>query len=253
MTGPAGLEVQGLSVRYGGVHALEDFAIAVAPGQLVGLIGPNGAGKTTAIDAITGFAPSAGSVRLDGHELRGLPPHARAARGLVRTFQGSELFDDLDVLGNLLVAASRRRAWHVLSDLVRPGAPGGAPVPEAVGRALSTLGIEHLRHRRTVELSEGERKLVGLARALAGNPRVLLLDEPAAGLDTSESQALGARLRAVAGAGLAVVLVDHDVDLVLGTCDAVHVLVQGRVVASGPPAAVREDPAVIAAYLGASA
>jgi ABC-type branched-subunit amino acid transport system ATPase component len=247
------LAVEGLTVHYGGVHALDDFTISVGPGELVGLIGPNGAGKTTAIDAITGFTTSHGSVRLAGHELRGLPPHRRVARGLVRTFQGSELFDDLDVLGNLLVAATRPRAWRVLADLVRPGASADAAVPPAVDEALSTLAIQHLRHRRIVELSEGERKLVGLARALACDPRVLLLDEPAAGLDTSESLALGERLRAIAGSGRAVVLVDHDVDLVLGTCDAVHVLVQGRLVAGGVPSAVREDPTVIAAYLGAPA
>jgi branched-chain amino acid transport system ATP-binding protein len=247
------LQATDIRKTFSGIVALDDLDLVVDVGERVGLIGPNGAGKTSAIDAITGFTPSSGSVRLEGRDVHREPPHRRAARGLARTFQGSELFDDLDVLGNLLVAASRRRRWGVVTDLVRPGGRSTAGVSAAVDGALAALGIEHLRDEPIAALSEGERKLVGLARALAGDPAVLLLDEPAAGLDTAESQALGARLRAVADGGRAVVLVDHDVDLVLGICDAVHVLVRGGVIASGPPAAVRNDPAVIAAYLGTAA
>jgi branched-chain amino acid transport system ATP-binding protein len=245
------LETQGLSVRYGGVHALDDVSLSVDEAALVGLIGPNGAGKTTFIDALTGFTPCRGSVWLDGVCLDSLPPHRRARLGLVRTFQSVELFDDLDVLGNLLVAAGRPRWWRPVVDLVAPRR--AASVPAAVARAVALLGIEHLLDRPTGELTEGERKLAGVCRALALDPRVLLLDEPAAGLDTTESRDLGARLRAVVDAGVAVLLVDHDMDLVMNVCDAIHVLDHGTLLASGPPAEVVRDERVVAAYLGAGA
>jgi branched-chain amino acid transport system ATP-binding protein len=251
--GSAELEVEGLTVRYGGVRALDELTLSVSPGELAGLIGPNGAGKTTAIDAITGFTPAAGAVRLRGRDVGGLAPHRRVALGLLRTFQRSELFDDLDVLGNLLSGAARPPGWRAVVDLVRPGATATAAVPEPVDRAVDLLGIRHLIDRTTAELSEGERKLVGLGRALACEPAVLLLDEPAAGLDTVESQALGQRLRSIVATGTAVVLVDHDVDLVMSICDTVHVLVQGELVVSGSPASVRNDARVIAAYLGSAA
>ncbi len=255
MTKPAGraslLEVRSLTVRYGGVHALDDVSLSVDEGTLVGLIGPNGAGKTTCIDALTGFTPHRGSVWLDGSCIDGFPPHRRARLGLVRTFQSVELFDDLDVRGNLLVAAARPRWWQPLADFVAPvrrGAPGAS-----VARAVELLGVEHLLDRPTGELSEGERKLVGVCRALARTPRLLLLDEPAAGLDTTESLDLGARLRAVVDAGVTVLLVDHDMDLVLNICDTIHVLERGALLASGRPEEVIRDDRVVAAYLGAGA
>jgi branched-chain amino acid transport system ATP-binding protein len=216
----------------------------VRSGALVGLIGPNGAGKTTFIDALTGFTPYRGSVSLAGRSLDGRAAHERTRLGLVRTFQSVELFDDLDVEGNLSVAAARPSWWSVCADLVRPGRAAD------VSRAVELAGIEHLVGRSTGELSEGERKLVGLARALASGPLVLLLDEPAAGLDTGESRALGARLRAIVDSGVACVLVDHDMGLVLGSCDEVHVLDHGQLIASGVPAAVAADERVVAAYLG---
>ena len=225
------LRTEALTVQYGGVTAVDALSIDVDAGELVGLIGPNGAGKTSCIDALGGFVAYRGAVELDGRAIDGVSAHRRARLGLVRTFQQVELFDDLDVRGNLLVAAARR------------------PIDEAV----DMFGIGHLLDRGTGELSEGERKLVGLARALARRPRVLLLDEPAAGLDTDESLALGFRLRAVVASGVAVLLVDHDMGLVLSVCDRVHVIEEGALIASGPPARVQSDPRVIAAYLGASA
>jgi len=217
-----------LTVAYGAVRAVDALSIDIGAGELVGLIGPNGAGKTTCIDAICGFTPYSGSVVLDGRPLEGIRPDRRARLGVVRSFQQVELFDDLDVRGNLLVAAD-----------------GGDVSP-----AVDAFDIGSLLDRRTTELSEGERKLVGLARALTRGPRVLLLDEPAAGLDTTESRDLGTRLRRVADSGVGVLLVDHDMELVLGTCDRVHVIDRGRLLASGAPDVVRDHPAVIAAYLG---
>ncbi len=244
------LQTDDLTVTYGGLRAIDHLSLDVAEGELLGLIGPNGAGKTTFIDAVSGFATSTGRVLLDGVPLDELPPHRRVGRGLVRSFQQVELFDDLDVSGNLLVAAESPAWWRPLVDLVRPRRP---TVPAAVERAVDLLGIEHLMDRPVAELSEGERKLVGLGRALACSPRLLLLDEPAAGLDSTESLALGERLRTIVAAGITVLLVDHDMGLVLGVCDRIHVIDHGVHLATGAPDEIRHDDAVVAAYLGASA
>jgi branched-chain amino acid transport system ATP-binding protein len=245
------LHVDGLTVAYGGVRALDGVSLSVPARSLVGLIGPNGAGKTTFLDAVTGFTPYGGSVRLGDRALDGVAPHRRARVGLVRTFQSVELFDDLDVAGNLRVAAERLRWWRPLTDLVSPRPSSALPGP--VAAAVEVLGVGGLLGRAPGALSEGERKLVGLCRALACEPRVLLLDEPAAGLDTAESRMLAVALRAVVDTGVTVLLVDHDMDLVLGTCEAVHVLEFGRLIASGAPDVVRHDERVVAAYLGSTA
>jgi len=247
------LSVRDLTVRYGGVRAVNGLSFDIEHGTLVGLIGPNGAGKTSCIDALSGFTSATGTVALDGRKLDGVPPHQRARLGLSRTFQGSELFDDLDTRGNLLVAAARTEWWRPLADLVHPRSGVDGAASATVERAAAGLGIEHLLGRMTAELSEGERKLVGLARALVCSPRLLLLDEPAAGLDSGESRLLGERLRAIVDDGVTVLLVDHDMDLVLTVCDTVHVMVQGGLVASGPPHEVRADERVVAAYLGTGA
>jgi branched-chain amino acid transport system ATP-binding protein len=226
------LRASGVSVSFGGLRALVDVGLEVGEGQLVGLIGPNGAGKTTFIDAISGFVRSRGRVELDGHDLSPLPPHARARRGLARTWQSIELFDDLTVRENLAVAAR------------------GA---DAIDRALELLGIGALADVMATDLSQAKRKLVGVARALAAEPRLICLDEPAAGLDANESAELGRRLRRLVDAGTSMLLVDHDMGLVLGVCDDVVVLNFGEVIAHGPPEVVRGDPAVITAYLGSAA
>jgi len=236
----AALRTEGLSVAYGGVHALVDADVAVAPGRLVGLIGPNGAGKTTFIDAVSGFTPATGRVWLNGEDVTGLPPHRRARAGLGRTWQAGDLFDDLTVAENLAVAARptmRRR-------------PGGHADPRGV---LARLGLEAVADRPATELSQGQRKLVGVARALVAEPSVVCLDEPAAGLDTDESRDLGRRLRALVDEGAAMLLVDHDMGLVLSVCDEVVVLDFGRVIARGTPDEVRTDHTVIEAYLGGAA
>ena len=243
------LKATGISVRFGGLHAVDEVDLEVGEGQLVGLIGPNGAGKTTFIDAISGFVRSDGTVELDGADLTRLPPHARARRGLARTWQSIELFDDLSIGENLLVASHRPPTWKTVLETV--SVPGDASAE--VAPALRLLGLDEVADRMPTELSQGQRKLAGIARALVAKPRVVCLDEPAAGLDTVESEALGARLRALADDGQAMLLVDHDMGLVLGICDEVVVLEFGHVIARGAPDVVRNDPQVIGAYLGSAA
>ena len=211
------LEVRGLRVRFGATEVVAGLDLDLAAGTVTGLIGPNGAGKTTALEAISGLAPIAGGrITLDGTSVEHLPAHRRARLGLARTFQAQELFEDLTVAENLQLA-------------------GGASDD----------------HRLPAALTHAERSGLALDRAVArGNPSVLLLDEPAAGLDDAGRDVLARRLRDLAGAGTAVLLVDHDMRLVLDVCDRVTVLDAGRVIAEGPPAEVRADPGVVAAYLG---
>jgi sulfate-transporting ATPase len=230
------LRVDNLRVRYGGVVAVAEVSLRVDRGTIVGLIGPNGAGKTSVIDAITGFAPATGSIELAGRHIEGLSPHARVRAGLGRTFQQLELYDDLSVEENVSVAAFGGRRDNRRA---------------AVARALHNVGISALADRPAGELSQGERQLVSIARACVAEPSALLLDEPAAGLDTAESAWLGERIRELGSSGTAVLLVDHDVALVLRVCDHVYVLDFGAVIAEGPPDAIRTNRAVADAYLGA--
>jgi branched-chain amino acid transport system ATP-binding protein len=242
------LDVDRLRVSFGGVVAVDDVSFAVEEGTLVGFIGPNGAGKTTCIEALTGYLPQAtGRVVFDGHDVSGLPPHRRARLGLVRTFQAVELFDDLTVRDNLRAAGNRRTWWQSLGDLF---APRWHDDESAIDAALDLLGLTDVADELPTQLPQGKRKLAGVARALACRPRLLLLDEPAAGLDTNESVELGGRLRTIVDSGVTVLLVDHDMGLVLGACDHVVVLDFGRVIAEGAPEHVRANADVIAAYLG---
>jgi branched-chain amino acid transport system ATP-binding protein len=251
------LETRDLSVAFGGVHAVDGVSLRVGAGELVGVIGPNGAGKTTTIDALTGFVSSRGRVLLAGEDISDWSPARRARAGLARTWQSVELFDDLSVAENCRVAAEPPAWRRALRDLVRPSHATGA-ADETVAAALAEVGLAALADRHPTELSLGQRKLAGLARALAADPRVLLLDEPAAGLDTEESRDLGEVLRRLVGGdgtgrpGRGMVLVDHDMGLVLSVCDRVYVLEFGRLIAEGTPSAIRRDPRVVAAYLGAA-
>jgi branched-chain amino acid transport system ATP-binding protein len=241
------LETRELTVRYGGVVANECVSLTVPLGEITGLIGPNGAGKTTFLDAVSGFTPYSGEVLLDGASLTGIAPHRRARKGLARTWQSVELFDELTVRENVQVAATPLRVRSLLADLASPGRRAMASDPHA---ALELLGLGARADERPSTLSLGEQKLVGVARALAGGPACLLLDEPASGLDSHESRELGRRLRAIAQHDIGVLLVDHDMDLVLDVCSRIYVLDFGRVIASGAPEEIRADERVIAAYLG---
>jgi ABC-type branched-subunit amino acid transport system ATPase component len=236
------LEVRDLTVRYGPVVAVDGVNLDASPGAIVGLIGPNGAGKTTLIDALTGFIPSSGTVTFGGRSIGGLSPHQRARAGLGRTWQSIELFDDLTVNEIMRIAASAASSSRGRRNVAKNSGD--------TERILESLGLLEFADRLPRDLSNGQRKLVGLARSLASNPKAVLADEPAAGLDTSESKQLGARLRDLVKDELAVILIDHDMALVLAVCDFIYVINFGKVIASGTPEVIRTDEAVISAYLG---
>jgi ABC-type branched-subunit amino acid transport system ATPase component/branched-subunit amino acid ABC-type transport system permease component len=242
------LEVKGLSVRYGGVQAVRDVSFTLPSGRVIGLIGPNGAGKTSLIDALTGFTPAGGEVSLGGEDLTGLGPVARQRAGLSRTWQSIELFDDLTVAENVSVATPKPPAG---SHWLRWGSDRAAQAREDGRWALELMNISDAAPLRVGELTTGSQKLVGLARALAGEPRILLADEPAAGLDAHEVVLLGRRLRSIAAKGVTILLVEHRLELVLEICDEVLVLVDGALLTRGLPHVVRQDPRVIDAYVGA--
>ena len=229
------LSARDISVSFGGVHAVVDVDLDVEPDQLVGLIGPNGAGKTTLIDAITGFVRHRGTVSIDGRDVTGSKPHVRARRGLARTWQATELFDDLTVRENLTVAARHPTMLETIKELFS----NQVSDVEAVDEALEWLSLGELADTLPSELTQGQRKMVSVARALSARPKLLLLDEPAAGLDAHESVALGHRLRDVVDRGIPMLLVDHDMGLVLRICDQLVVVESGRVIGRGTPAEIR--------------
>jgi len=244
------LETIDMTVAFGGLRAVNAVSLQVEQGRLVGLIGPNGAGKTTFIDGITGFVPTSGRIVFEGRDIGSLPAHRRALAGLGRTWQSLELFDDLTVRENLMVAAERLTARSFLADLV---APFRRRDVSAVEQALAVLSLTELAERLPTELSQGQRKLVGVARALAARPRLVCMDEPAAGLDTAESIELGQRLRGLVDQGTTIFLVDHDMGLVLNVCDYIYVIEFGQKIAEGTPAEIKTNDRVIEAYLGEQA
>ncbi|MFE0358925.1 ATP-binding cassette domain-containing protein [Streptomyces nigra] len=245
--GDVALSARGITVRYGGVEAVSDVDIEVRAGEIVGLIGPNGAGKTSFVDALTGFNRAFGRVVLAEDRLDQLPAYERARRGLVRTWQAGELFDDLTVTDNVRVAnEAGEEALGMLRDTVRPSTPASA----AVERSLALMSLTDVADHKPSELPLGRQKSVGMARALAMEPHVLLLDEPAAGLDSAESLAFGEQLRRIAGTGVGCLLIDHDMHLVMSVCDRVYVIEFGKRIAEGTPEAVRTDPRVLKSYLG---
>jgi ABC-type branched-subunit amino acid transport system ATPase component/branched-subunit amino acid ABC-type transport system permease component len=231
------LDVRNLTVRYGGVMAVDNVSFCVEQGQIVGLIGPNGAGKTTTIDALCGFSPYEGAVLLNGEDVESYAPHRRAALGFGRTFQLAGVCDDMTVEENVRVGQHRAN---------------GADAAASLDTILGDLGLSDMRDLQVAMLSQGQRQLVSVARALAGGPRLLLLDEPAAGLDSTESQWLAERLRAVRDRGVTILLVDHDMSLVLNLCDSIDVLDFGALIATGTPEQIRTNEQVSTAYLGAT-
>jgi ABC-type branched-subunit amino acid transport system ATPase component len=237
-----------LSVRYGGVVALDHISLAVRRGDIVGLIGPNGAGKTTLVDALTGFARYTGSVEFAGTRMDGRPAHLRAGFGMSRTFQSGAVFDDLTVAENILVG--ERNSSGKIAALWATFTGRGTRLRPETTELIDSLDLGPVLNSRVSDLSQGYRKLVSVAQALACRPQLVLLDEPAAGLDAYESQWLGARLTAVRDGGVTILLVDHDMELVMGVCDEIVVLDFGKVIAVGEPKKIRNDERVVAAYLG---
>lgn len=249
------LETSGVTVRFGGNHALSDVSLTVEPSQIVGLIGPNGAGKTTLFNAVCGvIAPSAGTIRIMGRDVSKLATHKRARLGLGRTFQRLEVFASLSVRDNVRAGLEIRRSWSRGRGAGRQYLSSGndeLPPDAEVALILERLGLADLAEVPVGSLPTGSARLVELGRALAARPSVLLLDEPASGLDDGETEDFGTLLLDLAAAGLGILLVEHDVSLVMQVCGHIYVLDFGQVIASGDPDAVRSNEAVVAAYLGA--
>jgi ABC-type branched-subunit amino acid transport system ATPase component len=236
-------------VRYGAVTAVDSVSLGVRPGKITGLIGPNGAGKTTLIDVIGGFTPtSGGNVAIDGTDISGWSPVRRARAGLGRSFQSLELFEDSSVLDNLRTASDAHDALSYVRDLLYPINP---PLPSEAVSASTEFGLENDLDRLVQDLPYGRRRLLAIARAVASQPSILLLDEPAAGLGDVETRELAHLVKRLASEwGLGVLLVEHDINFVMAVCDEIVVLDFGRKISEGSPEKVRNDPAVIAAYLG---
>ncbi len=248
------LSVASLSLSFGGLKALDAVDLVVAEGSIAGLIGPNGAGKTSLLNCICGFyRPQRGTIRLGAYNLLGSKPHNAAARGVARTFQHMELFGSLSVLDNAMVGSHvLGRPWVFGEAWLLPSARKNAQRRrEAAMVLLDLLDLTAYASMPARDLPLGLQKRAGLARALASRPRLLLLDEPAGGLNETEKHELAALLASLrADLNVAILLIEHDMDLVMGLCDAITVLDFGKRIASGSPESIQRDPAVIAAYLG---
>ncbi len=244
--------LSGVGVRFGGIVALKDVGLEVAPHQVLGVIGPNGAGKTTLFNVACGFVqPDAGELTWKGERLTGLRPHRLARLGIGRTLQGLGLFDGMTVLENVLVGADRHARAGFFSGLLglARSTRDERDLAERARAVLADLGIADMADRLPTSLPYPVRKRVALARALVGEPQLLLLDEPASGLSHDEMTELGELIRGLTGR-MSVMLVEHHMDLVMSVCDQIVVLDFGKVIARGRPDQIRDDPAVLAAYLG---
>jgi ABC-type branched-subunit amino acid transport system ATPase component len=249
-----GLVVEDVSVRFGGIVAVKGVSFTAPLGRLTGLIGPNGAGKTTTFNACCGLVPAAtGRVHFTGVDITKASTPARARLGLGRTFQRMQLYDSLTVADNVALGREARLAGGSPLKLMLASRSDRAETTEAAEGALRTCGLEELAERRVGTLSTGQRRLVELARALAGRFRLLLLDEPSSGLDRVETAAVGKVLRRAIDDGIGILLVEHDMELVMETCDYLHVLDFGELIFEGTPADVRRSDVVRRAYLGSGA
>lgn len=236
------LRVEGVDVKFGGIHALKGVDLSAEPARITGLIGPNGAGKTTLFNVITGLQPpTEGRIFIDDKDVTNVKPHKRARMKVARTFQRLEVFGSLSARENILVAAEIRKGW------ARDGSDPKTVTEEIIDR----VSLRDVAEERVDALPTGTARLVELGRALATAPALLLLDEPGSGLDTTESEALGDLLLQLAADGMAILLVEHDVELVMRVCEWIHVLDFGQKIAEGTPAEIQANRAVQAAYLGA--
>src|SRR5260221_2493857 len=249
------LLAEGVTIRFGGLTAVDDATIEVPEGGFIGLIGPNGAGKTTLFNTVSGFiTPTRGRIAFEGRDITSMPASARARLGIGRTFQKLELFGRMTVFDNLMVAAeSAESRLDIVSDILSlPRRHSEESRCALIAQAmLNALGLEWARDRRAADLPVGHARILELGRALCTRPKLMLLDEPSSGLDSDETKAFGALLKRVnKDMGVSILLVEHDMDLVMDVCKALYVLDFGRLIAHGTPKEIVKDPAVRAAYLG---
>ena len=250
------LTISGVGKRFGGLQALSDVTLTIQRGQIYGMIGPNGAGKTTLFNVITGlYQPDGGDFELNGHPYSPSSPHEVARAGIARTFQNIRLFGDMTALENVMVGRHVRTHQGVIGAVLRHRAARDeeAAIQQRAFELLNFVGIAHLAGRTARHLSYGDQRRVEIARALATDPLLLALDEPAAGMNATEKESLRVLLLTIREQGTTILLIEHDVKLVMGLCDRLTVLDYGKVIAEGSPAEVQKHPAVIAAYLGGEA